>query len=151
MRTETDKKEVIKQQKHDKFYLDIALRVSEMSDAIRNKVGCVIVKNHNIISYGWNGMPKGFDNNCEDEVNGKLITKKEVLHSELNAISKLVKSNQSSENSTLYLTLSPCLECSKLIIQSSITRVVYINEYRKTDGLELLKKAGINVERMFSE
>ena len=148
------------------------------SFAKRNKVGAIIVKDNMIISDGYNGTPKGFDNSCEIEVkcdvdwdnidsldgganicktydsdcskcpHHYLITKPEVLHAEANAITKVAKSTNSSEGSTLYVTLSPCLECAKLIIQSGIKRVVYKDKYRKTDGLELLKKAGIEVEQI---
>jgi dCMP deaminase len=100
------------------------------------------VKEKMIISDGYNGTPSGFENVCEDENN---VTKPYVLHAEANAITKVAKSNNSSENSTLYVTTSPCMECSKLIIQSGIKRVVYCNQYHRTDGLELLKRAGIEI------
>lgn len=116
---------------------------SKLSYARRCKVGCLIVKNNQIISDGYNGTPKGFDNNCEDEVNGVLITKPIVLHAESNAISKIAKSNNSAENSTLYVTCSPCFECSKLIIQAGIKRVVHSHFYRVKTGLEILEQANI--------
>lgn len=116
---------------------------SKLSYARRRKVGCLIVKNNQIISDGYNGTPKGFDNNCEDEVNGILITKPIVLHAESNAISKIAKSNNSAENSTLYVTCSPCFECSKLIIQAGIKRVVHSHFYRVKTGLEILEQANI--------
>ena len=116
---------------------------SKLSYARRRKVGCLIVKNNQIISDGYNGTPKGFDNNCEDEVNGVLITKPIVLHAESNAISKIAKSNNSAENSTLYVTCSPCFECSKLIIQAGIKRVVHSHFYRVKTGLEILEQANI--------
>ena len=116
---------------------------SKLSYARRHKVGCLIVKNNQIISDGYNGTPKGFDNNCEDEVNGVLITKPIVLHAESNAISKIAKSNNSAENSTLYVTCSPCFECSKLIIQAGIKRVVHSHFYRVKTGLEILEQANI--------
>ena len=125
---------------------------AENSHAIRNKVGALIVKDNMIISDGYNGMPSGFDNCCEDEIwtcrpeDGPMMelkTKPEVLHAEANAITKLAKSTQSSDGATLYVTLSPCFECAKLIIQSGIKKVYYAEVYRNTDGLDLLNKAGI--------
>ncbi len=108
----------------------------------RRKVGALIVKGRMIISDGYNGTPAGFENVCEDENN---LTKPYVLHAEANAITKVAKSNNSSENSTLYVTTSPCMECSKLIIQSGIKRVVFCNKYHNTDGLDLLRRAGIEL------
>lgn len=131
---------------YDKLYMDIAMRVSEMSYAIRNKVGCIIVKDHNIISYGFNGTPSGFDNSCEyTNVNNELETKLEVLHAESNAISKLAKTSYSSDGATVYITLSPCFECAKLLIQSGINKIFYKEQYRNLNGIELLQKAGITV------
>jgi dCMP deaminase len=112
------------------------------SYCIRRQVGALLVKGRMIISDGFNGTPSGFENICEDE-EGK--TKAYVLHAEANAITKVAKSNNSSEGSTLYVTSSPCIECSKLIIQAGIKRVVYYDEYRVTDGIELLKRAGIEI------
>jgi dCMP deaminase len=130
----------------DIIFLKMAQIWSENSYAIRKKVGALIVKNGNIISSGYNGMPKNFPNECEHRnMEENLVTNSEVLHAESNAILKLAKSTNSSEGSTLYLTLSPCLECSKLIIQSGITKVVYVEEYRNLDGLNLLKKANIEL------
>jgi dCMP deaminase len=126
----------------DRAYLKMALEWSNLSKAKRKKVGCLIVKDNAIISDGFNGTISGFDNVCEDEKNK---TKKEVLHAESNALAKLATSTNSSNGSTLYLTLSPCFECCKLIIQCKIKKVVYIEEYRIIDGLELLKKAGIEI------
>jgi dCMP deaminase len=123
------------------FYLNIATSVAEASYCNRNKVGAIIVKDDNIIAYGYNGTIRGFDNVCE-EGNVTLPT---VLHAESNAITKCAKSNYSSNGAILYTTLSPCLECAKLIIQSGITDVYYICSYRNDDGINLLKKAGINV------
>ena len=108
----------------------------------RRKVGALVVKNKIIISDGYNGTPSGFENQCEDENN---VTKSYVLHAEANAITKLARSNNNSENATLYVTASPCIECSKLIIQAGIKRVVYGEKYRLEDGINLLKKAGIEV------
>ena len=111
----------------------------------RRKVGALIVKDNMIISDGYNGTPSGFENVCEDE-NG--VTKPYVLHAEATAITKVAKSGNSSLNATLYVTAAPCLECSKLIIQAGIRRVVYRDEYRLTDGIDLLRTAGIEVEKV---
>ena len=135
---------------------------AENSHARRHKVGAIIVKDGMIISDGYNGTPAGFDNNCEDEVvthefdsegyysdYTHLVTKPEVLHAEANAITKVAKSTNSSEGATLYVTLSPCLECAKLIIQSGIKKVFYEEfAYNHPEGVELLKKAGIEVEQI---
>ncbi len=106
-------------------------------------MGALIVKDKSIISDGYNGTPSGFENRCEDEEN---VTKPYVLHAEANAITKVAKSSNSSEGATLYVTASPCIECAKLIIQAGIRRVVYTEQYRYTDGIELLKKANVEVE-----
>lgn len=111
----------------------------------RRQVGALIVKERMIISDGYNGTPSGFENICEDET-GK--TKPYVLHAEANAITKVAKSSNSSEGATLYVTSSPCMECSKLIIQAGIRRVVYCDEYHNLDGIELLKRAGIEVVKI---
>lgn len=116
---------------------------SENSHAKRLKVGALIVKDNIIISDGYNGTPKGFENECEDE-NGN--TKSYVLHAEANAITKVAKSTNSCEDSTIYTLISPCVECAKLIIQSGIKRVVFSEYYRNDDGLNLLSKAGIELE-----
>lgn len=131
-----------KQPQFDRRYLQMAGIWAENSYCIRRQVGALIVKDKMIISDGYNGTPSGFENVCEDENN---VTKPYVLHAEANAITKVARSNNSSENSTLYVTSSPCIECSKLIIQSGIKRVVYSDKYHKTDGLELLKRAGIEL------
>ena len=110
----------------------------------RRQVGAILVKDRMIISDGYNGTPSGFENICEDE-NG--VTKPYVLHAEANAITKVARSGNSSEGATLYITDSPCMECAKLIIQSGITRVVYRNEYRILDGVDLLRRAGIRVDK----
>lgn len=115
---------------------------SANSYCIRRKVGALIVKDRMIISDGYNGTPSGFENECEDK-NDR--TKPYVLHAEANAITKVAKSNNSSEGSTLYITASPCLECAKLIIQAGIIRVVYSDDYRISDGIELLKKAKVEI------
>ena len=134
-----------KQFEIDKRYLRMAAVWAENSYCKRRQVGALIVKEQMIISDGYNGTPSGFENICEDE-NG--VTKPYVLHAEANAISKVAKSGNSSEGSTLYVTASPCIECAKLIIQAGITRVVYKDEYRLTDGVDLLKRAGITVEKV---
>ena len=115
------------------------------SDCTRRQVGALLVKDNMIISDGYNGTPAGFENICEDE-NG--VTKPYVLHAEANAITKVAKSGNNSCGATLYVTASPCLECSKLIIQAGIRRVVYKDEYRLTDGVDLLRRAGIEVEKI---
>lgn len=130
--------------KFDYLYMDIALRVSEMSYSNRSKVGCVIVKDNNIVAFGWNGTPNGFDNRCEDENNNTID---EVIHSEENAICKAARQGISLNDSTIYLTLSPCPNCAKLIIQSGIKRVVYYEEYRINKSIEFLKKCNIEVEK----
>jgi len=131
-----------KQLKLDKRYLRMAMIWAENSYCIRRQVGALIVKNKMIISDGYNGTPSGFENRCEDE-NDK--TKPYVLHAEANAITKVAKSHNSSEGATLYVTSSPCLECSKLIIQAGILRVVFSEPYHLNDGIELLERAGIEV------
>ena len=132
-----------KQVQFDRRYLEMARIWSKNSYCKRRQVGALIVKEKMIISDGYNGTPVGFENICEDEDNK---TKPYVLHAEANAITKVAKSNNSSDGSTLYITTSPCMECAKLIIQSGIRRVVYCDKYHKLDGIELLKKAGIEVE-----
>ena len=138
-----------RQEDLDSAYLDMAEIWARLSKARRKQVGCLIVKNGAIISDGYNGTPRGFDNNCEIEdpksFEHNLITKPEVLHAESNAITKLAKSTQSSDGATMYITISPCIDCAKLIIQSGIERVVYGELYRNEDGINLLRKAGINV------
>lgn len=131
-----------KQKAFDQRYIQMAQIWAQNSYCKRRQVGALIVKDKMIISDGYNGTPAGFENVCEDENN---ITKPYVLHAEANAITKVAKSNNSSENSTLYVTTSPCMECAKLIIQAGIGRVVYCNKYRITDGLELLMRAGIEI------
>jgi len=163
----------------DKVYMKIAYDVAELSYAKRRKVGCVVVKDHQIVSFGYNGTPGGFDNSCEHEhthvvevdggyaknpeackaleddgyfcntngVCGKIEfeTKREVLHAESNAITKIAKSTLSSEGADLYTTTTPCFECSKLIIQSGIKRVFFTEDYRDMSGQDLLKQAGIEI------
>lgn len=125
----------------DQLYLRMAKIWSENSRATRNKVGALIVKNGMIISDGYNGTPHGFNNRCEDEFG---VTFPHVLHAEANAITKVAKSTNSSEGATLYVLLSPCIECAKLIIQAGIERVVYAEKYRLDNGLQLLAEAYID-------
>ena len=131
-----------KQETLDRRYLRMALIWSENSYCERRKVGALIVKDKMIISDGYNGTPSGFPNVCESE---EGVTLPYVLHAEANAITKVARSNNSSEGSTLYVSTSPCMECSKLIIQSGIKRVVFSDLYRITDGLDLLRKAGVEI------
>ena len=132
-----DKKEAV-----DRRYLRMAKIWAENSYCVRRKVGALLVKDGMIISDGYNGTPSGFENVCEDEDG---FTKPYVLHAEANAITKVAQSNNSSRGATLYITSSPCMECSKLIIQAGIKRVVYHEKYRITDGLDILEKAGIEI------
>lgn len=131
--------------KFDRSYLEMARIWASNSYCRRRKVGALLVKDNMIISDGYNGTPSGFENVCEDE-NG--VTKPYVLHAEANAITKVAKSGNSSKGATLYVTAAPCMECSKLIIQAGIVRVVYSDEYRLTDGIDLLRRAGIEVEQL---
>ena len=131
--------------KFDHSYLKMASVWAGNSYCRRRQVGALIVKDNMIISDGYNGTPSGFENVCEDE-NG--VTKPYVLHAEANAITKVAKSGNSSLGATLYVTASPCMECSKLIIQSGIKRVIYRDSYRLTDGVDLLRRAGIDVEQV---
>lgn len=134
----------------DQTYLRLAhVWAHDRSHCVRKKVGAFVVKDQQIIADGYNGMPKGYDNMCE--LPGQDVSNPLVLHAEANALAKIGKSTQSSIGATLYLTLSPCLECSKLIVQHEIARVVYSEEYRITDGLDLLKKSGIKVEHIPTE
>jgi dCMP deaminase len=126
----------------DKRYLKMARIWASNSYCIRRQVGALLVKDKMIISDGYNGTPSGFENKCEDENDH---TKSYVLHAEANAITKVAKSNNSSDGSTLYITTSPCMECAKLIIQAGIARVVYEEKYRITDGLDLLERAKIEL------
>ena len=162
---------MVSQSKLDSAYMDCARSMASLSYAVRKKVGAILVApNGGIIAEGINGTPSGFENVCEDnifhqwELNCgrcmtckseyttdklcKSVTKPEVLHAESNAIAKIAKSANSSLRATLYVTMSPCFECSKLIIQCGITRVVYDEEYRITDGIDLLLKAGVQVEKI---
>ena len=134
--------------KYDVAYLKMALEWAKLSYCKRKQVGALIVKDRTIISDGYNGTPSGFENCCEDENNK---TKWYVLHAEANAILKISRSTQSCEGATLYLTLSPCKECSKLIFQSGIKRVVYIQDYPDNEGLVFLKDAGVEILKISQE
>ena len=134
-----------KQRKYDRAYLKMAEEWGTLSYCKRKQVGALIVKNRMIISDGYNGTPSGFENVCEDE---DYKTKWYVLHAEANAILKVAASTQSCQGATLYITLSPCKECSKLIHQSGIVRVVYAQQYKDTTGLEFLQKAGVALNHL---
>ena len=138
---------------YDKLYIDIAKRVAMMSKATRLKVGAIIVSNHSILSYGYNGTPRGADNTAEYmDDQEKLVTKPDVVHSEINAVLKLIKNGVKIENATMYLTHSPCKACAIFIYQSEVIKeVVYDEEYRITDGIEFLRSAGIKVRRSYTE
>lgn len=136
-----------KQKKYDAAYMRMALEWAKLSHCNRRQVGALIVKEKMIISDGYNGTPSGFENHCEDE-NG--YTKWYVLHAEANAILKVASSTQSCKGATLYITMSPCKECSKLIHQAGITRVVYHIEYKDNSGLDFLKKAGVVLSHLES-
>jgi dCMP deaminase len=141
-------------QKFIDLYMDWAKRAAELSHARRLHVGAVIVKDDTVISYGYNGMPAGWDNNCEDEIkwpNGDikfLTTKPEVLHAESNAIAKLAKSLNSGNRADLFVTHSPCIDCAKLIVQSGISRVWYGEDYRDDAGSKFLTKSGVEVNKV---
>jgi dCMP deaminase len=146
-------------QKFIDYFMDVAERTSQLSHAIRLKVGAIIVKDGRIISIGYNGMPAGWDNNCEEVVDvdisdirynynhftKELKTRPEVLHAETNAISKLARSTEAGDNSTLFCTHAPCIDCAKLIYQSGISSVYYRDTYRDDSGLKFLEKSGVNV------
>ncbi len=140
----------IKQQKYNMMYMDLAERIAQMSYSKRLKVGSVLVKDQKIISFGWNGMPSGFDNNCEfiNEITGDLVTRPEVLHSEANCLMKLAKSTESSENAELFITHSPCIECSKMIHQSGIKSIFFKHRYRDDSGIKFLQKANLYIEEI---
>ncbi|MFC2113697.1 cytidine/deoxycytidylate deaminase family protein [Bacteroidota bacterium] len=134
-----------KQQQFDLRYIQMARIWAKNSYCKRRQVGALLVKDNMIISDGYNGTPSGFENDCEDENDN---SKPYVLHAEANAITKVAKSNNSSDGATLYITDSPCMDCAKLIIQAGIKRVVYGDEYRITDGINLLEKAGIEIVKI---
>jgi len=141
-------------QKFVDAYIDVAERFAELSSARRLKVGAIVVKDDRIISIGYNGMPSGWDNNCEDEIKWPtgdvkyLTTKPEVLHAEANALTKLAGSHESGRDATLFCTHSPCIDCSKLIYQSGISKVYYKEDYRSNDGIDFLVKSGVEVEKV---
>lgn len=143
MKIEYDSKE--KQLRYDKAYLRMALEWAKLSHCSRKKVGALIVKDSMIISDGYNGTPTGFDNCCEDDSGETLWY---VLHAEANAIMKVAKSTNNSNGATLYITLSPCKECSKLVLQSGIKRVVYNRAYKDNSGIRFLEQAGIEVQQI---
>ena len=136
-----------KQKRYDEAYLRMALEWGKLSHCKRKQVGALIVRDNMIISDGYNGTPSGFPNCCEDE---KGDTQWYVLHAEANAILKVAKSTQSAKDATLYLTLSPCKECSKLILQAGIQRVVFIKLYKDSSGVDFLKEAGVEVLQLDS-
>ncbi len=135
-------------EKMDALYMDITYRVAEMSYANRKKVGALIVKDNNIISFGWNGTPYNFDNRCEKVENGKVVTVDEVIHAEQNALAKAAKGVISVDGGTLYITMSPCWSCAGSIIQSGIIRVIYDERYRKPESTDFIKKANIEIKQM---
>lgn len=140
-------------QKYIDLYMDWARRCAELSHARRLHVGAVVVKDDTVISYGYNGMPAGWDNNCEDVIQHSddtvtLKTKPEVLHAESNAIAKLAKSNNSGLGASIFVTHSPCMECSKLIAQSGISNVYYNENYRDDTGIQFLRKSGVEVTKV---
>lgn len=150
-------------EKFKRAYMKTAQTFAELSSARRLQVGAIVVKNDRIISIGYNGMPAGWDNNCEHEIvdnyagfegaihHIKLKTKSEVLHAETNAIAKLARSNESGEGATLFVTHSPCIECAKLIYQSGITHVFYGQHYRDNSGINFLQKSNVAIEQLNSE
>lgn len=141
-------------EKYVSAFMEVAHTFANLSSAKRLQVGAVIVKDNRVISIGYNGMPSGWDNNCEEEIkwpNGVVValkTKPEVLHAESNAIAKLAKSTESGDGATLFVTHSPCLQCAKLVYQSGINSVFYRESYRDDSGIEFLKKAGVKVEQV---
>ena len=134
--------------KHQAAHMRAAYIYAELSTAHRLKVGALIVKDDRIISIGYNGMPSGWDNNCEHTVDDELKTKPEVLHAETNAIAKLARSTESGLDADLFVTHSPCLDCAKLIYQSGIKRVFYANAYRDDSGINFLKSSGVEVTEL---
>ena len=140
-------------QKFIDAYMDVAERFSKLSTAKRLNVGAIVVKDDRIISIGYNGMPSGWDNDCEDivavdELEPTYKTKQQVLHAESNAITKLAKSTESGDKSTMFCTHSPCIECAKLIFQTGIDTLYYRKDYRSTDGIDFLKASGVTVEQI---
>jgi len=138
-------KDIAKQERYDRAYLKMAIEWAKLSHCTRKKVGALLVRDNMIISDGYNGTPSGFANSCEDEVGD---THWYVLHAEANAIMKVAKSTNNARESTLYITLSPCKECCKLILQAGIRRLVYVNEYKDITGIDFLKSAGVDIVRI---
>ena len=135
-----------KQRKYDKLYMDLAIRIADMSHDTDKKVGSIVVKENNILAFGFNGMPSGMPNECKKQDGS---TKREVIHAESNAICKLAKTTSSAEGATMYCTLSPCIECAKLMIQSGITRFVFNELYKNDAGIRmLLEFSGIKVDKI---
>ncbi|HPM74124.1 MAG TPA: deaminase [Saccharofermentans sp.] len=134
--------------KYDDLYMDLAIRAAEMSYSNRKKVGGLLVKDKNVISTGWNGTPTGWDNKCEDEFGNTLPI---VIHTEQNLIAKCARAGISTAGATMYITLSPCYDCAKIIIQSMIIRVIYKELYRISDAVDFLKQAGIEVVQYSKE
>jgi dCMP deaminase len=129
-------------------YMQTAKIFADLSHARRLHVGAIVVKDDRITSIGYNGMPAGWDNNCEDEINNELRTRPEVLHAESNAISKLARSSESGDGSVMFITHAPCIDCAKLIFQSGIRQVFYGEEYRSRDGIEFLEKCRVEVQQV---
>ena len=138
-------------EKHLWLYMNIAKLCAKQSVARRLQVGCVIVKDDNVISMSWNGMPPGWNNDCEIHTTKGLVTKNEVLHSEENAICKLAKSNGNADGATMFITHSPCFNCSRLIYKAGIREVFYLHLYRNTDGIDFLTKCNVIVTQMQGE
>lgn len=139
-------------QKFIDLYMEMAKSVSKLSRARRLQVGAVVVKDNRVISFGYNGTPSGWDNNCElVNDDGTLSTKKEVIHAEMNAIAKLAKSTESGEGAEMFITHAPCMECAKLIFQSGISRVYYRNKYRSVEGVNFLKTSQVTVTELTNE
>jgi dCMP deaminase len=146
--------------KHIRAHMKAAYAYAECSTAEKLKVGCVLVKDHRIISIGYNGMPSGWTNECEDEVYSKvsnievtkeLVTKPEVIHAEANAVAKLARSNESGEGSVAFITHAPCLSCAKMLYSAGVSEVVYSQSYRETEGVDFLEKCGIPVSQCLLE
>jgi dCMP deaminase len=139
--------------KFKQAYMDVAARFAQLSSAVRLQVGAIVVKDDRIISIGYNGMPSGWDNVCEDTVyqqdgTSALKTKPEVLHAESNAIAKLAKCSESGDGASIFVTHSPCIDCAKLIYQSGIQQVYYKHDYRSRDGIDFLHKCNVGVEKV---
>jgi dCMP deaminase len=131
-----------------RYYIDVATRTAERSKARRLKVGAVLVSTDRIMGIGYNGTPEGWDNNCEDDVDGSLVTKPEVIHAEMNSLFKFLANGISAKGATMFLTLSPCIECAKALLLAKLSGVYYVEEYRSGAGAEFLRKAGIPVVRI---